>query len=94
MNLPDSLQSNATFAQSLAQSCDNCNMTLTFIVENVVGVVGCSVCGGGVVEVSEEALSRVVDGEEGAGRGRRVVRVAERGAVLIGVERWSRQFLT
>ena len=52
-------------------------MTLTFIVENVVRIVGCSVGGGGVVEVSEEALSRVVDGEEGAGRGRRVVRVAE-----------------
>ena len=69
-------------------------MTLTFIVENVVGVVRCSVCGGSVVEVSEEALPRVVDGEEGAGRGGRVVRVAEGGAALIGVGRRSRQFLT
>ena len=65
-------------------------MTLTFIVENVVGIVRCSIGGGGVVEVAEKALSRVVDGEEGAGRGRRVVRVAERGAVLFRVGRRSR----
>ena len=64
MNLPFAVRENEEegfmhsyfLAHSLALSCtsrDNSNMTLTFIVEDVVGVIGCSVGGGGVVEVAE-----------------------------------------
>ena len=59
---------------------------LTFVVEDRVRVVGARVGGGGsVVEIAEEALPGGFDGEEGAGRAGRIMRVAEGGALLLVV---------
>ena len=67
---------------------------LTFVVEDCVRVVGGRVGGGcAVVEIAKETLPGAVNGEEGAGRGGRIVRVAEGGALLIVVSGRPRQFL-